>query len=187
MESNSNRPELPGLENPNKSVHPLSAIIEESKAAIGASEEKQAPKKRGRKSNAEKAAIAASVSTPELSEPKPAGVAPIIRPAFSLIGQAISDSHGVSDLEFPEDKAAMLAEQGDMVLGMFFPDIANSKWGALTAFSAAMCMIYFGHNSKAKTLAAQRKMALRKKEAENPAADNPLSSAMPGFGATIVN
>ena len=78
----------------------------------------------------------------------------------------------------------MLAEQGDLCIGMFFPDLAHSKWGALTAFSCAAVMIYFGHNSAAETEALKRKIEARAPQKERDNAP-PINSNLQGFGATL--
>lgn len=164
----------------------LGEIIEESKSAI-TSELKAGPKKRGRKSNAERAAMAGNteVAAPEAPiEFKPAGVAPMLRPAFSMLGDYIAMQNGVPEVSFPDDAATALAEQGDLVIGAFFPDVANSKWGALTAFSVSAVMIYFGHDSACKK-ASRVKKAEEFMRAQNSAPVNSNISGMPAISSVL--
>ena len=130
----------------------LGGIIEQSKAALKADEKVvNVGKKRGRRSNAEKAAAEAAASAPPPPvpfEPKPAGLAPILFSGVKIGASGYSKSQGVPEVQMPDADASAVADSLDMAIGTAFPDVANSKWGVVFAcvISAAAVCLKFGND-----------------------------------------
>jgi len=166
----------------------LASVLKESQEAISSSIPKTG-KKRGRKSAAEKEAIKAAESLPPPPvEIKPAGLAPMIKPVIHMGMDGVASYGGAPELEFDDKAAEMLAEQGDLVLGAFCPDVANSKWGALTAFAVSLTMVGYGHYRSATQL-RDKKIAKMKKDAEiqNEPTQVGLSTLVSGNRAPVEN
>lgn len=107
--------------------------------------------------------------------PKPAGLAPFLAPAFDMPIGMIRTEFGLSPEELPglEDEVkAELATQADLQIGIFFPDAADNRWVALSAFLGGLGAVYFDVFQKAKALAAEK--AARSPSTVDPMAANSI-------------
>lgn len=181
MVSNSSRP-APAADAPAPEATGLKEIIDESKAAISAEIPLKSPsgKKRGRPSKADIQEKEASALAPPPFDPKPAGFLPVIKPALAVAGAAIASRVGVPEVLMPEESVQAAAENVDLIAGILFPDVANSKWGAVTALSLSTFGIYFSHYALCK-------QALNVKLAEEYKVRTQSNGASPaaGISATL--